>query len=188
MRKLIVEEWISLDGYTTDKNGSLDFFAHLVRNRYADAFHENFLHDIDCILMGRKTYQQFVTVWPGRSVENDLLAMKMNTCQKIVFSSSLAKAPWGDWKGAIVEAGDPIVHIKNLKSLAGKNLVLWGSISLAALLMKEKMIDEYRLFICPLITGGGKKFFHEGAISTALSLIESKCYDHGVVYLNYKIN
>lgn len=95
MRKLIVEEWITLDGFVSDKNGKLDFFTSQVRETFTDDDRLKFLETVDCILFDRKTYQQFVALWPGRPTANDVLANKINTAQKIVFSNSLSETPWG---------------------------------------------------------------------------------------------
>jgi dihydrofolate reductase len=187
MRKLIVQEWISLDGYATDKDGKLDFFAPSVRETYADDYFKPFLNEIDCILIGRKTYELFAPVWVGRPIEDDLLARVMNTAQKIVFSRTLSHAPWGKWKEATIETADPVEHVKNLKQLPGKNLMLWASLSLAGLLIRENLVDEYRMFICPTITGGGRKFPSEGTPHAALKLIDSKHFNNGVVSLSYKV-
>ena len=188
MRKLIAQEWISLDGYTSDKNNQLDFFAGSVRETYQDDHSRQFLATIDCILFGRKTYEQFAAVWPNRSIEGDLLAQKMNTAQKIVFSNSIDKAPWGKWKEATLESGNPITCISELKSSEGKSIVVWGSISLVQALMRESLVDEYHLFICPIVTGGGTKLFPEGLNQTPLTLIECARCDSGVVRLNYQVN
>jgi dihydrofolate reductase len=188
MRTLIVQEWISLDGYASDKNNSLDFFIPIVREVYTDEYHKNFLDPIDCIVFGRKTYQQFAALWPNRPTEEDLLARKINTEQKIVFSNSITEAPWGKWNAATVEAGDPVSNMRKLKSAQGKNIVLWGSVSIAHLLMRENLVDEYHLLICPTLTGGGRKFFPEGVNTNALTLVECKRYNSGMVGLQYRVN
>ena len=185
MRKLIVQEWISLDGYANDRHNKLDFFAHTVRDIYADDYYTTFLEDIDCILFGRKTYEQFVTLWPQRSIKDELLARIVNTARKVVFSKSLSHAPWGEWTAATVETGDPVISVMNLKSTKGKNLILWGSVSLAQLLAKAKLIDEYHLNICPTITGGGSKLFSDGLDSTILKLASIRKCNNEVVSLIY---
>jgi dihydrofolate reductase len=188
MRKLIVQEWISLDGYATDRNDGLDFFAPAVRQIIGDDYHKTFLEEIDCILLGRKTYEQFATLWPGRPIEGNLLAKKINTEQKIVFSTSIKKAPWGKWEAARVEADDPVPMIKKLKSSPGKDIVVFGSISLAQLLMNNHLVDEYHTLICPILTGGGKRLFVEGQGPIALTVKACKQHHNGIVSLNYKVN
>ena len=79
MRKLILEEWISLDGYVADKDGQLDFFTNLVaeQNKYSDADQLKFLETIGTILLGRKTYDLFVEFWPTATTDKEVIADKL---------------------------------------------------------------------------------------------------------------
>ncbi|HWB25389.1 MAG TPA: dihydrofolate reductase family protein [Chitinophagaceae bacterium] len=187
MRKVILSEWISLDGYVSDKDGQLSFFASLVRATYTEPGQVKFLETIDTILMGRKTYEQFVQPWPGRPIEEEPLAEKMNMTRKIIFSHTLKHAPWGNWAPAEIAKGDAISTVKQLKQLPGKNIIVWASISLAHALMKENLIDEYRLFICPVLISGNRKLFPGEMDSTTLQLLESTHYNSGVVSLSYEV-
>jgi dihydrofolate reductase len=184
-RKLILEEWLSLDGHVSDKEGKLDFFARHVRESYTTAYRTELLDSIDTILFGRKTYTQFAALWPERPVEKDVLAEKINTLDKIVFSASLEKAPWGRWKEASIADGNPAEKITQLKSSAGKNMILWGSITLAQTLIKKNLVDEYHLHICPVLTGGGRKLFADETEPVGLSLLDTKQFDNGLVLLKY---
>jgi dihydrofolate reductase len=87
-----------------------------------------------------------------------------------------------------VESGDPLTGIRKIKSLPGKNIVIWGSVSLVQLLMRHHMVDEYHLLVCPIITGGGKTLFANAGSSTTLTLVESKRLEAGVVLLHYQVN
>ena len=147
MRKLILEEWISLDGYVSGRNGKLDFFSSTVRETYTDIDGVRFLETIDTILFGRTTYEQFASMWPQRSTDNDALATLMNKGKKMVFSNTLTEAPWGQWPKVEIVTGDTLSNIRKLKSLPGGNLILWGSVTLAQGLMKENLIDEYHLHL-----------------------------------------
>lgn len=186
MRKIILSEWASLDGYVSDAAGQLDFFAGFVRPTYAEADQVAFLDTIDTILFGRKTYELFVTLWPDRPADQEALANKMNNGRKIVFSNTLKDAPWGKWPKAEIHSGDFLAHIKELQSAPGKDIVLWASISLAKTLMKEGLVDEYRLFICPVLLGGGRKLFTEEIDPTKLKLLAVNHYDTGIVSLHYQ--
>ena len=186
MRKLILEEWISLDGYVADKNGGLGFFANKVRESYSDTARLNFLESIDCILFGRNTYTQFVNIWPQRSTDGEPLAQKMNSAKKIVFSNTLAEAPWGNWPAAEVASGNAVPVIKRLKALPGKDMMLWGSISLAQTLMSENLIDEYHLHLCPTLTAGGRKLFNGNADATNLRLLATRRFNTDTVLLSYQ--
>src|SRR5258705_13768016 len=139
MRKLILEEWVSLDGYVADKNGQLDFFTNLTpeENKYSDSDQLKFLETIDTILLGRKTYELFVDFWPGATIDKEAIADKLNETKKIVFSNTITNAPWGKWKDAEIINGVANSAIKKLKTLPGKDMVMWGSISLAQSLMNE---------------------------------------------------
>ena len=95
MRKLIVEEWMSLDGHVTDKDGGLEFFTNLTpeQNKYSDADQLKFLETIDTILLGRKTYELFVAFWPEAKTDQEVIADKLNQTDKIVISNTLQMAP-----------------------------------------------------------------------------------------------
>jgi dihydrofolate reductase len=186
MRKLIIEEWLSLDGYAADKNGKLDFFPSTEENKYSDEDQLKFLDTIDTILLGRVTYDLFVDFWPTATTDKEIIADKLNSLPKIVFSNTLTKAPWGKWSDAEVIAGDAVKEIRTLKEKEGKNMVLWGSISLAQALIKAGLADEYHLQICPTMTGGGRAFFPSVDEYKKLELINTKKYDTGVINLQYK--
>ena len=188
MRKLILEEWVSLDGYVTDKNGQLDFFTNLTpeQNKYSDSDQLKFLETIDTILLGRKTYELFVDFWPGATTDVEVIADKLNETKKIVFSNTITNAPWGQWAEAAIITGEATAEIKNLKLLPGKNMVMWGSVSLAQSLMKENLIDEYHIQLCPVLTGGGRNLFHQKMNFDRLNLLEVREYNTGTVFLNYE--
>jgi dihydrofolate reductase len=187
MRKLILEEWMSLDGYVADKNGELDFFTNLTpeQNKYSDLDQLKFLETIDTILLGRITYELFVDFWPAATTDKEVIADKLNEIKKIVFSNTLTEAPWGKWKEAEIITGDAVAEIKKLKSLAGKDMVMWGSISLAQSLMRENLIDEYHIQLCPVVTGSGRSLFPD-QINYNLNLLELRQYDTGTLFLNYQ--
>lgn len=188
MRKLILEEWVSLDGYVTDKNGGLDFFTHLTpeQNTYSDADQLRFLETVDTILLGRKTYELFVDFWPDATTDTEVIADKLNEIKKTVFSNTLTKAPWGKWPAAEVIKGDAAAAIRQMKLLPGKDMVLWGSISLAQSLMRKNLIDEYHIQLCPVLTGGGRSLFSGQFSAKDLKLLEVRHYNTGTVFLNYQ--
>jgi dihydrofolate reductase len=188
MRKLIVEEWVSLDGYVADKNGSLDFFTNLTQeqNTYSDRDQLRFLESVDTILLGRKTYELFVAFWPTATIDKEIIADKLNETKKIVFTNTLQQAPWGKWEEADIINGDAIDQIRKLKQMPGKNMVLWGSISLAQALTKANLIDEYHLQLCPVLTGGGRKLFPNDMVPQNLQLVELRQYATGTVFLCYQ--
>jgi dihydrofolate reductase len=186
MRKLILEEWVSLDGYAADKNGALNFFPATEANKYSDLDQLKFMDSIDTILLGRITYDLFADFWPAATTDTEIIADKLNSTQKIVFSNTLKKAPWGKWPDAQIISGDAIAEVKKLKEKEGKNIVLWGSISLAQSLIKENLIDEYHLQICPTIIGDGRPLFPNVDSYKSFKLVNFKKYDTGVMFLHYE--
>jgi dihydrofolate reductase len=187
MRKLILEEWVSLDGYVTDKRGALDFFTDITpeKNTYSDADQLKFLETVDTIILGRKTYELFVDFWPTATTVQEVIADRLNEIPKLVFSNTLTATPWGKWNNAQLANGELIEVIQKLKSMPGKHMVLWGSISVAQQLMQRNLIDEFHLQICPILNGGGRKLFDTGYTAN-LNLSEVRNYNTGTVFLNYR--
>lgn len=187
MRKLILEEWLSLDGYVSDKNGSLDFFTSLTaeQNKYSDNEQLKFLESIDLIILGRKTYELFVDFWPEATTGEEVIADRLNELDKMICSNSIRKAPWGKWKEAAVISGNAVEAIKKIKSQPGKDIIVWGSISLAQELMRENLIDEYRIQLCAVLTGGGRSLFSQQTDFSKLKLIRSSQTPTGTVFLHY---
>jgi dihydrofolate reductase len=188
MRRIIVEEWMSLDGYVSDKNNQLDFFTSITpeQNTYSDRDQLAFLETVDIILLGRITYELFAEFWPGATTDKELIADRLNKTKKLVVSNTLSTAPWGKWPAAEIVSGNAVAAIKALKMKEGKNIVVWGSISLAQVLMKQQLVDEFRIQLCPVLTGGGKRLFDAGMDAMPLRLLETRQYKTGVVFLQYQ--
>ena len=186
MRKLILEEWLSLDGFAVDKEGNLDFFPSSETDKFSDSDQLRFLESVDTILLGRKTYELFVGYWPTVTTDKEIIADRLNTLPKVVFSNSLREAPWGKWAPARVVSGDALDEIRRLKAEDGKHMVLWGSLSLAQQLIAADLIDEYHLQICPTLTGGGRPLFPDLPGYARLKRMSVRTYDTGVVFLHYE--
>ena len=180
---------MSLDGFVADKNGSLDFFTRLTpeQNTYSDNDQLRFLDGIDTILLGRKTYELFADFWPTATTDQEIIADRLNQLNKIVFSETLKTAPWGKWNNAEIVSGELIDAVNKLKAQNGKNMVMWGSISVAQALMAENLVDEYHIQLCPTLTGGGRKLFVEPSEQLELKLIEVRQYNTGTTFLSYKV-
>ena len=186
MRKLILEEWLSLDGFAVDKDGNLDFFPASESDKLSDRDQLKFLDSIDTILLGRKTYELFVDFWPTATTDKEIIADRLNTLPKIVFSNTLREAPWGTWPPAQVARGDALAEVKRLKAQEGKHMVMWGSLSLAQDLIAADLIDEYHLQICPTLAGGGRRLFPGLQSYARLKRVGMRTYDTGVVFLHYE--
>jgi dihydrofolate reductase len=188
MRKLILQEFVSLDGFAADAEGTTSFFESLTgeKGREVDEDLLRFIGTIDTILLGANTYTMFVDFWPNATNEEQLVADALNKTDKIVFSKRIIQAPWGKWPQAKVIPTSASEHIKKMKQQPGKDMVLWGSISLAQSLMKDDVIDEIQLRICPIVLGKGRSLFSEDIASIDLTLNETKVYQCGVIMLSYK--
>lgn len=186
MRRLILQEWVSLDGYAVDGGGSLDFFPESETDKFSDRDQLAFLDSVDTILLGRKTYELFVDYWPTAKTDEEIIADRLNELPKLVFSNTLGEAPWGTWPPARVVPGDAVAEIGRLKEKGGKDMVLWGSLSLAQDLMLADLIDEYHLQLCPTLVGGGRPLFPTREGYANLERVNLRTYDTGVVFLHYE--
>lgn len=186
MGRLILEEWLSLDGFAVDADGRLDFFPATETDHFSDRDQLKFLDSVDTILLGRKTYELFVQFWPTASTDREIIADRLNSLPKLVFSNTLSQAPWGAWRPAQVVRGDAVAEIRRMKAQAEKRMVLWGSLSLAQDLIAADLIDDYHLQICPTLVGAGRRLFPELEGYARLRRVGVRTYDTGVVFLHYE--
>ena len=186
MGRLILEEWLSLDGFAVDADGRLDFFPDTETDHFSDRDQLKFLDSVDTILLGRKTYELFVQFWPTASTDREIIADRLNSLPKLVFSNTLSQAPWGAWRPAQVVRGDAVAEIRRMKAQAEKRMVLWGSLSLAQDLIAADLIDDYHLQICPTLVGAGRRLFPELEGYARLRRVGVRTYDTGVVFLHYE--
>lgn len=186
MRRLILQEWVSLDGFAADADGKLDFFPSTEANRYSDRDQLAFLDDVDTVLLGRRTYELFVEFWPTASPTEEIIADRLNELPKLVFSNTLAEAPWGAWPAARVVRGDAVAEIARLKAQPGKHMVLWGSLMLAQDLIAADLIDEYHIQVCPTLVGAGRRLFPERDGYARFRRVGVRSYDTGVTLLHYE--
>jgi dihydrofolate reductase len=185
MRKIILQEWLSLDGFAADEKGATDFFASPELSEYSDKEIYNQMNAIDTILLGANTYRMFVEFWPGADLKKEIMTEKINTTPKIVFSKSLNSAPWGKWPEATLVKSDAVEEVRKLKSGTGKDMVLWGSLSLAGSLISAGLIDVLEFRIVPIALGKGKPFFRDFGHQVNFKTQEAKTYPSGLVLLRY---
>jgi dihydrofolate reductase len=187
MRNVILQEFVTLNGLAAGPNNSVDFVPASTSGDQSFGREQlAFFEAIDTIVLGRVTYQLFAGYWP-KVAEGDEkpFADKMNSTPKIVFSRTLDRAPWGTWDEATILRSNPAAEVSKLKQQAGKNIVIWGSLSLAQLLIGERLIDEYRLVVCPLVLGSGRRLFSDDAAAIEMTLLNAKPMDRGAVSLTY---
>lgn len=187
MRNLILQEFVSVDGMAAGPNGSVDFItAATTGDQSFGRRQSGFLDSIDAMLLGRVTYEMFAGYWPKvTSGDEKEFADKLNATPKFVFSKSLNRAPWGDWEEATIVKANATREIEKLKQQPGKDMVIWGSISLAQSLMNEGVIDEYQLIVCPVVLVEGRRLFDEHVSPGEMHLLSTRSFDRGTVLLSY---
>jgi len=179
---------ITLDGFISGMQGELDWHFNYWASDIADALCMQ-LHEADTILLGRVTYSAMAAYWPHKAYdpsfprEDVAFAEMMNTHAKIVFSKTLAVARWNNTR--IVNTGIAR-EVTKLKKQQGKNMVLYGSGQLAAALIKLGLVDEYRLWVHPVLLGRGTPLFHRPAHDMHFALVDAKAFGSGVVALCYR--
>ena len=137
----------------------------------------------DCILLGRRTYEIFAASWPNFPDQDDPVASQLNTLPKYVVSTTLEAPEWGP---TTVIRGDVPGEVAKLKDQYQGEVQVHGSAGLAQTLHANGLIDEYRLFIEPIVLGTGKRLFEPGAAPTGLELVEAKPMKKGTVFAIYR--
>jgi dihydrofolate reductase len=187
VRRVILQEFVTLDGLAAGPNDSVAFIpASTQGDRSFGQEQFAFLDTVDLILLGRVTYRMFAGFWPNvtEGVEKPF-ADKLNATRKIVFSRILDRAPGGTWDEARIVTTSAAAEVAKLRGQSGKDIVIWGSISLAQSLITEGLIDEYRLVLCPVVLGGGRSLFNNKIAAIDLTLVSAKALDLGAVSLKY---
>ncbi len=187
MRKIIVFNMVSVDGFFAGVDGNIDW--HNVDDEF-NKFAIEQLKEFQTILFGRTTYQMFESFWPAalkdpKTSEDDRkVAQNINDLEKIVFSSTLKKVTWNNSK--ILESIDS-EKIKKLKQESRKDMVIFGSGTIVQAMANLNLIDEYRLMINPIILGQGKPMFKDMKDIVNLKLISTRTFKNGNVLLCYQI-
>jgi dihydrofolate reductase len=186
MRKVILQEFVSLDGMAAGPGGNIDYIpGSTAGDASFGANQAAFIDSIDAIVLGRVTYEMFAQYWPNvTSGEDKPFADRLNAIRKFVFTKTLDRAPWGKFEEARVMKGDTAETIAKMKQERGKNMVVWGSISLAQSLVKAGLVDEHQLVVCPVVLGGGRPLYRESV--QGLRLLKAKSFDRGSVLLAYE--
>jgi len=183
MRKLFLFNLISLDGFFEGPDRELDW--HNVDAEFND-FAIQQLDSIDLILLGRITYEMMASFWPsGAAIKNDpVVAEKMNSINKIVFSKTLSKA---DWNNTTLIKNNAPEEVAKLKNQLGKDIAIFGSFGLALTLLPDKLIDEFRIMVNPVILGKGKQMFDAITERLHLKLTNTKVFKSGNILLYYEM-
>ncbi|HTX42736.1 MAG TPA: dihydrofolate reductase family protein [Acidobacteriaceae bacterium] len=177
MRRVIVSNLMSLDGYLEGPQRQLDW--HLVDDEFF-AYAAEMLRSVDTILFGRTTYEMMAAYWPH--APQDEIADRMNGLAKIVFSRTLAAA---DWNNTTLVRGDAAAEVRRLKLLPGVDMVVLGSGALASSLLRAGLVDEYRVILNPVVLGSGNPLFQNFHDRMKFKLADLRRFHSGVVLLAY---
>jgi dihydrofolate reductase len=181
MRKLIMFNAVTIDGFFAGPNGEIDW--HNVDAEFND-FAIAQLDATDGLIFGRVTYQLMAGYWPTPAAIGDdpIVAGKMNALPKFVCSRTLDKA---DWNNTRLLKANAVGEIATLKQQPGRDLFLFGSANLASSLTPLGLIDEYRIMVMPVVLGSGKPLFENVRERMRFKLANSKTFRSGNVLLYY---
>jgi dihydrofolate reductase len=176
MRKLIVTEFVTLDGIMEAPEQWVFKFHP---DETAKFKLDEMLH-ADALVLGKNTYSIFASSWPSMSGE---LADQMNGIRKHVISTTAGELAWHNSQAI---TGNPVAAVSALKNQHGTDILVAGSASVVRTLTQHRLVDEYRLLVCPLVLGSGQRLFTAASVPAHLTLAEIKTFDTGALLLRYE--
>jgi dihydrofolate reductase len=173
--RLVVSEFVTLDGVMEDPGGSEKtpgggWAFRFERGPGGDRFKLDELTAADAQLLGRVTYTGFAAAWPSISDEQGFAA-KMNSMRKYVVSSTLQTA---EWNNSVILRGNVVDEVRKLKAQPGGDILVAGSGKLVHTLAENSLVDEYRLMIYPVVLGSGKRLFSDGLPTSGFKIVEAE--------------
>jgi dihydrofolate reductase len=186
MGKIVVTEFLTLDGVMEDPGGSENHPHGGWHFKFNDPVGGKFKLDetmaADAQLLGRVTYEGFAAAWPSRKDEAGF-ADKFNSMPKHVASTTLTEL---EWNNSHLLEGDVPDAVRRLKDQYEGDIVVAGSRTLVQTLIENDLVDEYRLFVDPIVVGGGKRLFPENGDAAVLELVSTQPLESGSVILTYR--
>jgi dihydrofolate reductase len=188
MGRIVVSEFVSLDGVMEDPGGSegtrnAGWTFRFDRGSEGDRFKLDEVLDAEALLLGRVTYEGFAKAWP--TMDDPVgFAAKMNAMPKYVVSNSLSDADAG-WQNSTVVRGDAATEVRALKDAVAGDLLVAGSASLVQTLVEHGLVDEFRLMVFPIVLGSGKRLFGDVSEAPVLALDGVSTIGAGIVILTY---
>jgi dihydrofolate reductase len=185
MGRIVVTEFVSLDGVMEDPGGSENFAQggwsfKISRGDEGDKFKLDETFASAALLLGRVTYEGFAEAWPSRDGE---FADKFNSMPKYVVSSTLAEP---EWNNSTVLKGDVVEEVGRLRQEQDGDIVVHGSARLVQTLLAHDLVDQLRLMVYPVVLGSGKRLFGDTNDKKPLRLVDSKVVGDGVAILIYE--
>ena len=192
MRKVIVQEWMTLDGVVQAPGAADEDTSGGFRH---GGWHLPYFDDLSMkwvlenvsgaggFLLGRRTYESFAAHWPNASEEEQPLAEPLNTRPKYVASRTLSEPL--EWQNSTVLQGDVAEAVAALKGQDGGDLLVIGSTALVQTLVGHDLVDEFRVMVDPLVVGGGKRLFRDDGARRPLRLVDSQVTTTGAIVATY---
>jgi dihydrofolate reductase len=186
MGSLIVQQVVSADGFAGDPSGDFALFDGVGASDELDNETLARLDGVEAIVLGATTYRMFASYWPTPESDQELLAARINELPKIVVSTTLEEAPWGEYDPAMVVSDDAAEAVRRLKLDLPGDLIVWGSLTLTDTLFAADLVDTVRLVVLPKVLGRGRSAFPAGFTDVDLRFVRSGSYDAGLVAIEYQ--
>jgi len=185
VRRLIVFNNVSLDGYFVDGNGSMRWAHRVEPDAEWNAFVAGNASGGGVLLFGRITYELMASYWPTTvALKNDpIVAEGMNNLQKVVFSRTLDKV---SWKNTTLMRGDLVTDVRKMKAEPGEGMAILGSGTIVSQLAQAGLIDEYQMALIPVVLGKGRTMFDGINEKLPLKLVKTRAFANGIVMLWYE--
>jgi dihydrofolate reductase len=185
MRRLVVFNQVTLDGYFAGANGDISWFKTGNQDVEWNAFVEENAKGGGVLLFGRITYELMASYWPTPlAIKNDpVVAERMNHLPKVVFSRTLDKASWANTK---LVKGGLAAEVRKMKKEPGEDMAILGSGSIVSQLAQEGLIDEYQIVVNPVVLGKGRTMFEGVKEKLTLKLTKTRAFGNGNVLLCYE--
>lgn len=183
MRTLAITQNITVDGsiemlgdwFDPQGQGEVDSSDLLAELHRQDSGADGFL-------VGRRTFEDLRGYWPEQSGDSTGITDYLNGVQKYVVSTTMTDP---GWQNTTILSGDPVDEVRALKAKPGADIVITGSITLCHTLIQAGLVDEYRLFVYPVVQGRGRRLFPEGFEVPALRLLDAKAFRSGITFSRY---
>jgi dihydrofolate reductase len=178
VRKIVAAQFVSLDGVVEAPNEWMSQFMDDELGRELGSQ----MASRGAMLLGRRTYQEFAAVWPGRGTD-DPMAAGMNNTPKYVVSTTLDRVD--EWQNSTLVTGTLGDQLEKLKQEPGQDIAIIGSLTLTRSLLRDGLVDELLLLVFPIVVGAGQRLFDGYDVSLPLTLLQSQSFPTGVVKLVY---
>ncbi|MGV9733544.1 dihydrofolate reductase family protein [Rhodococcus aetherivorans] len=183
MRTLAITQNVTLDGsiemlgdwFDPQGQAEVDNSDHLAELHRQDS-------ESDALVLGRRTFEDFRGYWPGRTDDPTGISAYLDQVQKYVVSSTVTDP---QWQHTTVLSAEPLAAIRALKARMGRDIVVPGSISLCHALIEAGLVDEYRLFVHPVVQGRGRRLFPDGFALPRLRLLAANAFRSGITFSRY---